>query len=410
MATMRAAKISAALAVGATMFVAVSCQETTQVVIMPRTNLRYEATRRTSVAIYVGTPGAIDARTPGAVTDVPWGDDGLVGSLAALPTGDKDAPIEIRVVMGIAKDPTLCTDESPQGCIVSRRLLRYVKHTTLRLPITLYLNCQGVRCDADSTCNVAGQCVSARIDPNACASAQGCVLEGDPPGGSGIPQVSAPTGADGGTQDAGAQDTGSAIDAPRDTGPDAPLSDASIDGASDAADAATGDGGVLSVLASPRAAGTSPFGNGPGWQQASNIAASDNAYAVCGSFAELETTEYLRAGDFGFAIPQGATIRGVIAEVEHRHDDQGSQFTAAINSARLIGAGGGLIGVEKADATILPEVDAYRSIGGNQDLWGAVLTPAIVNSPNFGLALSYVSTQGSIYVDHVRLRVLYTEP
>jgi len=409
---MRAAKISAALAVAATTLVAVSCQETTQVVILPRTNLRYEATRRPSVAIYVGTPGAIDPRTPGAITDAPWGEDGLVGSLAALPTGDKDAPIEIRVVMGIAKDPTLCTDESPQGCIVSRRLLRYVKHTTLRLPITLYLNCQGVRCDADSTCNVAGQCVSARIDPNACASAQGCVLEGDPPGGTGIPQVSAPTGDDGGsgTQEAGAPETGSPIDASRDTGPDAPQNDASIDGASDAGDAATSDGGVLSVQASPRAAGTSPFGNGPGWLQASSILSSDNGYAVCGTFAELETTEYLRAGDFGFAIPQGATIRGVIAEVEHRHDDQGSQFTAAINSVRLIGAGGGLIGFEKADATILPQMDAYRSIGGAQDLWGAALTPATVNSPSFGLALSYVGTQGTIYVDHVRLRVFYTEP
>ena len=112
---MRAAKISAALAVGATMVVAVSCQESTHVVIMPRTNLRYEATRRTSVAIYVGTPGAIDPRTPGAITDAPWGEDGLVGSLAALPTGDKDAPIEIRVVMGIAKDQPFAPTRAPRA-------------------------------------------------------------------------------------------------------------------------------------------------------------------------------------------------------------------------------------------------------------------------------------------------------
>jgi hypothetical protein len=411
---MRAARMSVALAATATAVLAASCQETTQVVILPRTNLRYDAARRTSVAIYVGTPGAIDPQTPGAITDTPWGDDGLMGSLAALPTGDKDAPVEVRVVMGIAKDPTLCSDASPQGCIVSRRLLRYVKHTTLRLPITLYLNCQGVRCDADSTCNVAGQCVSARIDPNACASAQGCVLEGDPPGGAGVPQVS-PLG-DGGTSDAqeasvsdtgpadtGPADTGPADTGPADTGTDAPAGDASVDG---------GDAGELSTLASPRAFGTSPFGMGPGWfaPSVANIGASDNSYALCGSFAELETTEYLRASDFGFAVPPGATIRGVTAEIEHKHDDQGSQFTAAINSARLIGPGGSLIGAAKSDSMPLPKVDAYRNLGNAQDLWGAALTPAIVNDPGFGLAISYVGTQGSIYVDHVRLRVFYSVP
>ncbi len=127
------------------------------------------------------TPERFATASADVVVDKPWGGRGDVGTLVVVPEGEKNGRVAIRVVMGVAKDPTECTAEQPDGCVVTRRLLRFVEHRSVELSIGLHAICEGVSCDESSTCNALGECVSAEIDPNCCEDPgdPGCLPSGD---------------------------------------------------------------------------------------------------------------------------------------------------------------------------------------------------------------------------------------
>ena len=87
----------------------------------------------------------------------------------------------MKLVLGVRRDARECEPPGYAGCIVARRKLRYVEHERLRLPITLYAQCENVPCDAESTCNFLGQCVSANVDQGSCETDEGCTVAGDRP-------------------------------------------------------------------------------------------------------------------------------------------------------------------------------------------------------------------------------------
>jgi alpha-tubulin suppressor-like RCC1 family protein len=184
-----------------------SCKEPTQVSVIVRSNVPYETGN--GIAIWVSRSGAqADALVQS--TDA-WLADGELGDVVVVP-GDaaKDSALTVRVTMGLRGKPAReCTDNSAdlKRCIVARRKLSFVPHTRLRVPVVMYLACEGVKCDADSTCGYLGQCVSAQVDPQACATADGCALPGDPRF---VPGVTVDAGAVPGTDtgtDAGARAT-----------------------------------------------------------------------------------------------------------------------------------------------------------------------------------------------------------
>ncbi len=155
------------------------CQDPTQVRLHVRTDVPYEPNRMLSFV--AATPERMATAAPDVVVDKPWGGRGDVGTLVVVPEGEKNGRLAIRVVMGVAKDPTQCTAEQPDGCVVTRRLLRFVEHRSVELPIGLHAICEGVSCDESSTCNALGDCVSAEIDPNRCEDPTdpGCLPGGD---------------------------------------------------------------------------------------------------------------------------------------------------------------------------------------------------------------------------------------
>ncbi len=161
------------------LLLSLGCQDPTQVRLHVRTDVPYEPGRMLS---FVATTPERFATSPAeVVVDKPWGARGDVGTLVVVPEGEKNGRVAIRVVMGVAKDPTECTAEQPDGCIVTRRLLRFVENRSVELPIGLHARCEGVSCDESSTCNALGECVSAEIDPNRCEdpSDPGCLPSGD---------------------------------------------------------------------------------------------------------------------------------------------------------------------------------------------------------------------------------------
>ena len=155
-----------------------SCLDPTQITVDATTDVRCADTKGTS--FIGGKPGTTERAAPTTTTrDC---DQGRIGTLVSTPSGAKDVDAEFVVVMGVDRPVNECTPANHfQGCVVERRLIHYVTHTPLNLPITMWLVCKDKECGPETTCARNGKCVSARIsDPSACAGG-GCFLEGEGP-------------------------------------------------------------------------------------------------------------------------------------------------------------------------------------------------------------------------------------
>jgi hypothetical protein len=133
---------------------------------------------------------------------------GRIGSITIAPRDAKDAEFGIRVVTGLGKDPNQCVkDGYVGGCIVARRLVSFIPHQRIVLPVLMEADCRDVPCSAVDTCR-NGRCVPARVpDPLACSDPAGCAQDAP----TALPDVSAGAGGSSGS-DAAADATG-AVDA-----------------------------------------------------------------------------------------------------------------------------------------------------------------------------------------------------
>ncbi len=175
------------------------CQDPTQVRLHISTDTPYETGRQ--LGISASHQRGLEAE-PVVVVDHPWDTQGQIGTMVVVPSEPgAEEPIWVRVVLGVAKDPTECTNANPDGCIIARRRLRFLKHKTVELPIGLHVACEGVACDDSSTCNALGQCVTSEVDPGECGSpgGVGCLPPGDelPTGVDAGPDGSVDAGPDG---------------------------------------------------------------------------------------------------------------------------------------------------------------------------------------------------------------------
>lgn len=120
---------------------------------------------------------------------------------------------------------------------------------------------------------------------------------------------------------------------------------------------------------------------------------------------------YLVAKNFGFSIPTGSTITGVLTGTRGRTNSSTGSHWA---QARIV-KGGVISGTNQADnasvTASLPPA-AYKSFGGSTNMWGTTLTAEDVNDPGFGYAVAFTntSTTRNFFVDAMRLSVYYTEP
>ena len=146
------------------------------------------------------------------------------------------------------------------------------------------------------------------------------------------------------------------------------------------------------------------------WSSTGNVVASDNTRASA-ILSAGNQSQYLVASSFGFSVPGGSTIDGIVVEVE-RH---GSNTNVLDNRVRIVK--GGVIGsTDKSSVSQWPITsgsEAYASYGGTSDLWGETWTASDINASDFGVAVSAKNTNPKILrvanVDHVRITVYYTE-
>jgi hypothetical protein len=122
-------------------------------------------------------------------------------------------------------------------------------------------------------------------------------------------------------------------------------------------------------------------------------------------------TNYLEVTDFGFSIPASATICGITAEVRKKATGINVSNYVTDNRVKLV-VNGAVSGSDKSKNTHWTTSDVTETYGSSSDLWGLTLTPAKVNSSNFGIAISadftgLIGVGLSAEIDQIVLTVYY---
>lgn len=138
-------------------------------------------------------------------------------------------------------------------------------------------------------------------------------------------------------------------------------------------------------------------------------AANDSSVANLTGGGGSAISNYLKITNWGFSIPSGASIVGVIADVRAYHSTC-CGYQSSLYSVKLV-KGGTVTGSEGKSTSTLPASPAYTAHGAVNSLWGTSLTPADVNSTGFGIAIAFQAAAqfnpGYGSLDHIRLKVFY---
>lgn len=135
----------------------------------------------------------------------------------------------------------------------------------------------------------------------------------------------------------------------------------------------------------------------------SNAQLSDNSYATS-ILLITQISNYLKATNFGFAIPSDASIAGVTVAIERSSNTLNGTHDSSI---RLV-KGGVISGNDKAAAGLWPTSDAVATYGSSTDLWGLTLTPTDVNLSTFGVVISSVADLASTaQIDYISMTIDY---
>jgi len=153
-------------------------------------------------------------------------------------------------------------------------------------------------------------------------------------------------------------------------------------------------------------------GSGRIWNNLGNITADDTNY-VTAALTGSETSRYLRARDFGFSIPTGATITGITATIMRQSSSNAGGNSVDDNVVRLM-KNLALVGNNYATATDWPTTMSAANYGtGTTDMWGTTWTEADINNANFGLFLRVTNestNNRTASVDYIEITVYYTNP
>lgn len=149
------------------------------------------------------------------------------------------------------------------------------------------------------------------------------------------------------------------------------------------------------------------------WVTPTNVGADDGSEAVitAATFDTPDISRQLYASQFGFTIPAGSTIDGILVEIERR--SQTAPAGASDNRVQLTTAENTFVGANKAlTALDWPAAATIQSYGGAADTWTASPTPAMVNATGFGVTLSAQADEANadVAVDFIRMTITYTPP
>jgi hypothetical protein len=158
----------------------------------------------------------------------------------------------------------------------------------------------------------------------------------------------------------------------------------------------------------PNSGGTFASDNSLGgtvaWVLPGRAVTSDDSYTT--SVVADAESEMLKVTNFGFAIPTGATINGIVVEIEKK----ASGTSVNDINVMIVKADGTYGATNKAAAESWPTSDAYTTYGASDNLWGETWTAENINDVDFGVGIAcYAPSSRTASIDHVRITVYYTE-
>jgi stringent starvation protein B len=149
------------------------------------------------------------------------------------------------------------------------------------------------------------------------------------------------------------------------------------------------------------------------WFNPGFIAADDNVEAQVDLLGG-EISEYLQGTDFGFAIPTGATIEGIVVTIGRSSSGTGAN-PIQDHSVMLV-KGGSLAGDNNAALGVkwpANHIEAARVYSPTDPLWGTTWTAEEINAADFGVALSVINPNTAArsgFVDYINIAVTYIMP
>lgn len=151
---------------------------------------------------------------------------------------------------------------------------------------------------------------------------------------------------------------------------------------------------------------SSTLGTNNNWSSTSNCFTENASYASCYSGGGAGISTYgLVVTNFGFSIPSGSTIDGIVAEVKTYSD----RFEPTWSASRIVKGGT----IQSTDVfpspNIYPSSLQYVTLGTSSQLWGTTWSYTDINASDFGLAFSIKgSGNGTDWIDHARITVYYS--
>src|SRR5579871_940108 len=147
------------------------------------------------------------------------------------------------------------------------------------------------------------------------------------------------------------------------------------------------------------------------WATAANLQQGGSGTSTTASMTFFgNTSQYLvglySATASGFQIPATATITGIQVSVT-RVASGGNVFDNIISLVKA----NAQTGNNKNSGTAWPTTSGSTTYGANNDLWGATLTPADINSNTFGVAIQVVNSSAgtrTATVSSITMTVYYT--
>jgi len=177
---------------------------------------------------------------------------------------------------------------------------------------------------------------------------------------------------------------------------------------------------TVSTLNSPGSAtNVDNAGSAITWTNPGNIATSNDTRASS-TLAGTGPSDYLCGSNFGFSLPSGATITGIVGGIERRRQG-GATGEPIDDSVILLGAAGTAIGSPKAapstsvwapNFSFINQREDYWYYGARDDVWGTTgLTGADLNDADFAVCVAAkgdtLGTDRQANVDHMHLLVYY---
>jgi hypothetical protein len=141
------------------------------------------------------------------------------------------------------------------------------------------------------------------------------------------------------------------------------------------------------------------------WTNINNVLTSDDSYCTSSLVVPGPETDTLRASDFDFTVPHGATINGIVVEIERY-----SSAANTIKDAEITIRKGTTNSNNKSTGSFWSTTEGYVSFGGASDLWGLTLTAEEVNAATFAVNVRVANESGEFgtaFIDHIRVTVYY---